>query len=281
MLAPGLQVQALADQAQEVLGAAAELEADEVGAEEAAQDLVAPGQLDEQLGGREGDVQEEADEEVGALLAQHLRHELQLVVLHPDRGALLGHRRRAVREALVDLHVRVPPLPAELGRHDHVVVERPQGAVGEPLVVVGDLGLRQRHRDELEAVVLERLDHLVRRPVPPDPGPVVGVHHRLQRGHQAARRRAPGRGAVRVLDAVDGEPVGHHDEARAARGLLLGLLQRRVQVLLRPSPTGLLLPCHTRHRCCPLTGRRLRRAGVVASRGRVRWRGATSVRLCP
>ena len=55
----------LADQPDEVLGAAGQLEADQVGPEQALEDLPAPGQLLEQLGRRERDVQEEADAEVG------------------------------------------------------------------------------------------------------------------------------------------------------------------------------------------------------------------------
>ena len=124
----------LPDQADEVGGAAGQLEADDVGAEQSLEDLPAPRELLEQLGRRERDVQEEADPQVGAQLAEHLRDQLHLVVLHPDRGVLRGHLGGLGGEPLVDGDVGVPPLPVEGRLGHHVVVERPQGAVGEALV---------------------------------------------------------------------------------------------------------------------------------------------------
>ena len=126
-------------QADEVGGAAGQLEADDVRAEQALEDLAAPRQLLEQLGRRERDVQEEADAQVGPQLAEHLRDQLQLVVLHPDRGALGGHLGGLGGEPLVDPDVGVPPLAVEGRLGDHVVVERPERAVGEALVELLDL----------------------------------------------------------------------------------------------------------------------------------------------
>ena len=92
------------------------------------------GQLGEQLGRRERDVQVEPDAQVGSQLAQHRRDQLELVVLHPDDGVLGGVLRGRVGEALVDRDVGLPPLAVE-GRLGHqVVVERPEGGVGEALV---------------------------------------------------------------------------------------------------------------------------------------------------
>ena len=68
--------------------AAGALEADEVGAEQALEELAAPGQLQEELGRRERDVQEEPDADVGPQLAQQRGHEQELVVVDPDRRAL-------------------------------------------------------------------------------------------------------------------------------------------------------------------------------------------------
>ena len=73
--------------AREVAGIRDPLEADHVGAEQPEDDLVAPRQLGEDPVCRERDVIEEPDGQVRALLAQHAGHELQLVVLHPDRRA--------------------------------------------------------------------------------------------------------------------------------------------------------------------------------------------------
>jgi hypothetical protein len=45
--------------------------------------------------------------------------------------------------------------------HDHVVIQRPEGAVREALVVVLDLLGGQRHWDESHPVFLERFELLV------------------------------------------------------------------------------------------------------------------------
>ena len=143
LVAVGLVPHPLPHQAHEVLGGAGELEADQVGAEQALEDLAPPRQLAEQLGRRERDVQVEADPQVGAQLAQHRGHQLELVVLHPHDRALGGVLRGGVGEALVDRHVGVPPLAVELRLGHEVVVERPEGGVGEALVELLDLLLAE------------------------------------------------------------------------------------------------------------------------------------------
>ena len=90
----------------------------------------APRQLGEQLRTRgNGMWLKNPIAQVGALLAQHPRHELQLVVLHPHRRALGGHLGGGLGE---------PPVDADVGSHqsrwndgwrDDVVVERPEGVV--------------------------------------------------------------------------------------------------------------------------------------------------------
>ena len=211
-LTVGLVTDPLADEPHEVLGAAGQLEADQVGAEQALEDLAAPGQLLEQLGRREGDVQEEADVEVGPELAQHLRDELELVVVHPDGGALRRPVGGMGGEPPVDGDVGVPPLAVELRLRHRVVVERPEGGVGEPLVEALDLLGRQGDRVELHAVVVERLQPALGAARPADPDAVVGPHHRLDRGDQAAGRRPPLRLTVGPGDAVDRQPVGDDHE---------------------------------------------------------------------
>ena len=73
--------------AHEVAGVAAALEAHQVRAEQAVDDGAAPRQLGEDFRRRERDVVEEPDLQVRPGLAEHLRDELELVVLHPDGGA--------------------------------------------------------------------------------------------------------------------------------------------------------------------------------------------------
>jgi hypothetical protein len=205
-----------ADGAGEVARVGCSLEADHVGAEQALDDLGAPGQLGVDAVGRERDVVEEADREVGAQLAQHLRHELQLVVLHPHGRAVCRGLRARVGEALVDLDVGVPPLAVVRGLGDDVVVQRPEGVVGEPLVVVLELAGTQVDRDDPDAVAEERVEWVVRDARPADPGALVGAHDRLEGGDEPAGRVLPGGRAVVVQLAVDGEPVGQDDERELA-----------------------------------------------------------------
>ncbi len=89
---------------------AGQVEADQIGAEQALDDLGAPRHLHEQLDRRERDVQEEPDGQVGAQHAQHLRHQLQLVVLDPHGGPGRGRPRGGLGEPPVHLDVAVPPL---------------------------------------------------------------------------------------------------------------------------------------------------------------------------
>ena len=134
----------------------------------------------------------------GPQLAQHLRHELELVVVHPHGRVLGGHLAACSAKRSVDRDVGLPPLPVELRLGDDVVVQRPERGVREALVELLDLLGAQRHRDELEALVLERLEVGLGAARPADPDAVVGPHHRLDRGDQAAGRAPPVDAAVRL-----------------------------------------------------------------------------------
>ena len=174
----------------------------------------APRQLGEELGRREGDVEVEPDAQVGPRGAQHLRHQLELVVLHPHGGALGRHLGGPVGEALVDRDVGVPPLAVELRLGDHVVVERPQRAVGEALVELLDLLGAHRHRDEGEPVHPRTARTRRRRPTPGQP--IQAPSLARSTGSSAVTRppgeRAPRHRAVRLLHPVHGQPVGHDHE---------------------------------------------------------------------
>jgi hypothetical protein len=208
----------------EVLGAARALEPDQVRAEEPLEELPSPRELEEELGGWEGDVEEEADPQVRAPLAQHPRHELELVVVHPDHGALGSQRRRALGEPPVDGHVGVPPLAVVLRLRDDVVVERPQRGVREPLVELLDLLGAQRDRHQPHVVLVERLVGAVRATVPADPGTLLALHHRLDSGHEAAGRPAPGVAAVVLHHPVDRKAVRHHHEVELVPARVLAHL---------------------------------------------------------
>jgi hypothetical protein len=132
-------------------------------------------------------VVEEADGEVWTQFAQNLRHQLQLVVLHPDDSAGGGSGCRGRCKSLVHLDVALPPFAVVAGWRDDVVVERPEGVIGETLVVVGDLGGAQRDRNDPDAVVVEGLELEVGLATPADPRAGILLHHRLEGGDEPAR----------------------------------------------------------------------------------------------
>ena len=161
------------------------LEADEVATEQPLDDLLAPRQPGEQLDRWERDVQEEADDEIGSLRAQHAGDELQLVVVDPDDRPLRGDVRQREREALVDGLIGVP-LVAAVGRlAEGVVIERPERVVGEALVVELDLLGGDRHRMKVDAFDGERLGGVVGVAGPPDPRAAALAQHRVQRPDEA------------------------------------------------------------------------------------------------
>jgi hypothetical protein len=157
-------------------------------------------------------------EQVGTLLAEEGRHELQVVVVDPHHRAGGSDVRQRDGEALVDRPVRVPLLAVEAGVPDRVVVQRPQRVVREPLVVAGQLVPGQLHGEEVDAVDLERLGTVVGHPGPADPGAVALAQERQQRADEPTRAGRPAVGRAR-----DGQPVGGDDEwsgGRVGHGIL-------------------------------------------------------------
>ena len=136
----------LSRQVQEVLRPAGQMKADQIRPEQAVDDLRAPRHLHEQLHRRERDVHEEPDGQIRPQVAQHLRDELELVVLYPHRRPRGGGTGGGLGETAVDVDVAVPPLAVVARLDDHIVIQRPQGGVGEALVVVGDVVGAESHR---------------------------------------------------------------------------------------------------------------------------------------
>jgi len=101
------------------------LETEHVRADQALDDLPAPRKLGKDLVTGERDVCKVTDAHVAAVLAQHPRNQLELVVVHPDGRAESCLLSRCPRETLVDLHVGLPPRTPEFRRYDDVVVKRP------------------------------------------------------------------------------------------------------------------------------------------------------------
>ena len=150
---------------------------------------------------------EEADPHVGALLAEHLRDELQVVVVDPDHRVGWRDLRQRVGEALVHLHVGLPLPLVIAGLTDRVVIERPQRVVREAFVVRLDVVGRQRHGVQLDAVDLERRGVVVGDARPPDPRPAALTQEREQGPHEPA-----GAGLPSVVGARHRQAVGGDDE---------------------------------------------------------------------
>ena len=158
-------------------------------------------------------MEEEADPQVRAGLAQEARDELQVVVVHPDRRATGGHGGRRLGEPLVDADIRVPPLLLEGRCPDGVVVERPERVVGEPVVELRHVLGAQYDGDERDVVVAERLRVVVGQSRPTDPDPAPATDDAEHGPHEAPGARFPGRIAA---DVMDRQPVGHDDQIVAS-----------------------------------------------------------------
>ena len=202
---------------EKVAGVGRGLEADDVGGEQAVGDRFAPRQAHQQLRGREGRVEEEADADVGPGLTHERRHQLQVVVVDPERAVLFGGLDRGLGELLVDPSIGSPPGSTKAGRQQAVVIERPQGAVGEPFVVVGVVGLAERHRPQrhvAEAGRRRAVGSIAQAAVPADPDRIAALHHGGHRGDEPAGAQRPAAVAVEA----HGEPVGGDDDVVSFAG---------------------------------------------------------------
>ena len=199
----------------EVTRVVADLEAHVVGAEDAAQQLLALRKQPVHLRRRERDVEEEADREPRRARSQHRGHEHEVEVVDPDPRVGLAVREDRLGEALVHLDVALPRLGRDPQPVGEVVEERPERVVADlPVEVLLLLG---REEDGVEVVLREPGAHaLLERgrndgPGPADPGRVAP--ERRERGRQPAgralhlHRRAVDRQARRQPVARDDEPV--------------------------------------------------------------------------
>ena len=186
------------------------LETGEVIGEQRANDGFVIGQGEQDLRRRERDMQEKTDGTSGAQPAQLLAHGQQVEVMDPDEVVRPQQSGQMAGEEPVDLYV--PPLLATLVcRQIHAVVkQRPQGLVGESVVVLGPFGSRQ-----VEGRIGDlsgRRDLRSARPVPdrfaaPSEPQAPGLP---ERGFQRDRKPA-GAGPRPSGVTRDGDAVGNDD----------------------------------------------------------------------
>ena len=214
------------DALHEVPPVAVGLEADQVVLQERAQHLRPPRQLQEDVQGRERDVQEEAHQLRGSQRPELPAHEHQVVVVHPQEvlRARAPHGDRG--EAPVDLLVGLPRLGVVDRAGGQIVKERPEGPVGEPLVVELDLLLAERHGHQLVAHRPGRrrertfdVLQLAPRAGPSDPHPAPVPQHRRESGDETPDPRPRDGPAAAPLED-DRQPVRDGDEAELLARLL-------------------------------------------------------------
>ncbi len=197
------------------------VEADVVGAEHPAEELLALRDHPVELGGGEGDVEEEADDDVGAELAERVGDREEVEVVDPHVGPLGGFFRDALGEAVVHVEVGGEGLAIVDDPIGEVVEEGPDDPVPEAVVVVLDVVVGEE--DGSEAVLVERaldrrfLGGIDDEPRPPDPRRRVLGHARERRGEPAAAHPRM-EGAISPLEG-DGEAVADEHQRALASGV--------------------------------------------------------------
>ena len=82
----------------------------------------------------------------GICLLQHRRQQHQVIVVNPNRVALLWRWTSTHRRIAVDLQVLLPPFPLIAEFAGHVMQQRPQAGIGKPVIISLDLSLVQEDR---------------------------------------------------------------------------------------------------------------------------------------
>jgi len=215
------------------------VEAEDPAAEQALQQLDAPGADGEGLRIRPWYVPESDDRGRGKPGADHRGQQREVIVLHEDhRIARPGLRHDGIGEPGIHRPVALPIALAEDRPHVGDVTQRPEAFVGEAVVVaclvlLGEpdppQGVRRTAERDREAIAaVDRL--AVRRAAAAgDPGSGARAHHRLERGDKAARR-ALQTDAIAIAHVNVGLAVGHGDDVVA------------MQLAAQHRPQGLAVP---------------------------------------
>jgi hypothetical protein len=199
------------------------VEADHVRAQQPLHQLVRPGQDAPLLRRGPRNVEEEADGRLGQPLAQHCRHQHQVIVVHPDGGVFVRRAGRSLGEPAVHRQVIVPERVLDVHLLVEVVTERPEHPVGEAVVVVADLALAERQPLDPECRIVrgigDRPGLLAAALAPGHPAAPALLQHWHEGTGQAAHRGMP----AAVLLPADRLTVGNDQEPHRAPRLALEL----------------------------------------------------------
>ena len=139
VLAIGARLEDAVDGVEEIIAVQRNVEADEVGAQQARRaSLACQGQMPKASGLGQGMCQKMATRASGRAALTMPRQQGEVIVLHKDDGArrcLPSRRSKRVGELAVDALVALPVGGAEDGARVRDVAERPQAFVGEAVVV--------------------------------------------------------------------------------------------------------------------------------------------------
>jgi hypothetical protein len=225
------------------------VKSEQVGAEQALEQLAAPGQDAEHLRRRKRDVEEEPDARIREPFAQQGGEEHQLIVVDPDRVARRVGACHRIGEHLVHFAIGVPTDGVYGHAIDEVVQQRPEHAVREAVVEAVDLLLRQEHREDGALLQAPRQFIALRRRTvrdvarPANPQPVRSRMPGTQTGGQPAFGVGdPHRRAVGVRD--HGQPVGDNEQSRRGHGRILSAPRRNRDVFnVGRASLVAMLPC--------------------------------------
>ena len=212
---------------QEIVAVRLDVEADQIRAEQAIQQLALPGADAEGFRIGPGDVPEDGHARIRTALLDHLREQREMVVLHEhDRAFFVrDFLEHGIGEMFVDGTIGFPVAGAEDGACVGDVAQGPQAFVGEAevkplLFFLGEPNAAQRvlvmfRRHANASGLVDGFAVGIAGGLG-DPGSFAGAQDRFERGHQAAGRDAALDGVVAV-DVFVGLAVGDGEQMVAAQ----------------------------------------------------------------
>ena len=184
---------------------------------------------------------EKRDPHVRPQFTQPAGHHPQVVVMQPDSRARRGVGRDHFGKAPIDPLERLPVIVAKARALPERVQHRPEGFLGEALVVSIDLGAGQRHAHGGQVRKAFRIDRETRRqafalalidaPRHPRAGTAAAEEAEQARNDAVRRARRAQADLLALLHFLIGQAVVNHDQLRLAPTRRLG--GRAMRIVMR------------------------------------------------